>query len=112
MVTPLSHSLSSPSISSLLAMVESFLHQSPPRVQEAVRCLLAVLTLRPPPRTEAKTRLQLGLVLYHHTNNLLEAREHLDKAVGHRDVYHQFISYGYLWLTQQIISQHLGMHDL
>ena len=62
-------------------MAESLLGQSPPRVQEAVRCLMAVLTLHPPPRTEAKTRLQLGLTLYHHTNNLLEAREHLDKAV-------------------------------
>lgn len=73
---------SSPTISSLLAMTGAFLGQAPPKVPEAVRCLLAVLSLAPPPRIEARTRLQLGLTLYHHTNNLLEAREHLDKAVS------------------------------
>lgn len=71
----------SPTISSLLSMAEAFLGQTPPRIPEAVRCLLAVLAQKPLPRIEARTRLQLGLVLYHHTNNLLEAREHLDKAV-------------------------------
>ena len=71
----------SPTISSLLSMAESFLGQSPPKVPEAVRSLLAVLSLAPPPRIEARTRLELGLTLFHHTNNLLEAREHLDKAV-------------------------------
>lgn len=63
-------------------MAEAFLSQSPSKVSEAVRCLLAVLSLHPPARVEAKTRLQLGLTLYHHTNNLIEAREHLDKAVS------------------------------
>ena len=62
-------------------MAEAFLSQSPPKVSEAVRCLLAVLSQDPPARVEAKTRLQLGLTLYHHTNNLIEAKEHLDKAV-------------------------------
>ena len=63
-------------------MAEAFLHLSPCKVPEAVRCLLAVLSLHPPARVEAKTRLQLGLVLFHHTNNLAEAKEHLDKAVS------------------------------
>ncbi len=56
--------------------------QSPPRIADAVRCLLALLTQHPPPRIEAHARLELGLTLFHHTNNLLEAREHLDKAVS------------------------------
>ena len=72
----------SPTISGLLSMAEAFLNQLPPKVSEAVRCLLAVLSLHPPPRIEAKTRLELGLTLFHHTNNLIEAREHLDKAVS------------------------------
>lgn len=69
-------------MSSLLSMAETFLGQTPPEVPQATRCLLAVLSQHPPPRIEARTRLQLGLVLFHHTNNLLEAREHLDKAVS------------------------------
>ena len=76
------HAHISPTTSSLLAMAEAFLGQAPPRISDAVRCLLAVLTLHPPPRIEAQAHLELGLTLYHHTNNLLEAREHLDKAVS------------------------------
>ena len=72
----------SPTISQLVAMSEYYLHQTPPLVSESVRCLIAVLTLSPPPRIEARVRLQLGLVLYHHTNNLVEARQHLDRAVS------------------------------
>ena len=63
-------------------MVDYFLSQHPQQVREGIHCLLAALSLHPPPRIEARARLQLGLVLYHHTNNLLEAREHLDKAVS------------------------------
>lgn len=63
-------------------MAEAFLGQTPLEVPQAIRSLLAVLSLHPPPRIEARTRLQLGLTLFHHTNNLLEAREHLDKAVS------------------------------
>ena len=63
-------------------MAEYYLAQTPQRVQEAVRCLMAVLSFKPPPRIEAKTRLKLGLLFYHHTNNLLEAREQLYQAVS------------------------------
>lgn len=63
-------------------MADAFLGKSPPMVPESVRCLMAVLSQNPPSRIEARARLQLGLTLYHHTNNLLEAREHLDKAVS------------------------------
>ena len=65
-----------------MSMVDYFLSQHPQQVREGIHCLLAALSLHPPPRIEARARLQLGLVLYHHTNNLLEAREHLDKAVS------------------------------
>lgn len=65
-----------------MSMVDYFLSHHPQQVQEGVHCLLTALSLHPPPRIEARARLQLGLVLYHHTNNLLEAREHLDKAVS------------------------------
>lgn len=46
-----------------------------------MQCLLAVLSLSPPPRVEVRAKLQLGLVLYHHSNNLLEARQFLEQAV-------------------------------
>ena len=65
-----------------MSMVDYFLSQHPQQVREGIHCLLAALSLHPPPRIEARARLQLGLVLYHHTNNLREAREHLDKAVS------------------------------
>jgi len=65
-------------------MAEAFMSQTLPRIADAVRCLLALLTQHPPPRIEARARLELGLTLYHHTHNLLEARDHLDKAVRGR----------------------------
>lgn len=63
-------------------MSEQYLHQTPPLISESVRALLAVLTLSPSTRVEAQVRLQLGLVLYHHTNNVVESRQHLDRAVS------------------------------
>ena len=85
--TSLSLSLSlslyfSPTVSTMLAMSEYYLSLTPQNVREAVRCLLGVLSLKPPPRIEAKARLKLGLLFYHHTNNLLEAREQLHQAVS------------------------------
>ena len=52
------------------------------QIKEAVHCMMACLSLSPPPRVEARVRLQLGLTLYHHSNNLLEARETLEQAVS------------------------------
>ncbi len=45
--------------------------------------MLATLSLSPPPRVEARVKLQLGLSLYHHSNNLLEARQTLEQAVSY-----------------------------
>ena len=73
----------SPTVSTLLAMSEYYLTQQTPKgIKEAVRCLMAALSLKPPPRIEARTRLKLGLLFYHHTNNLHEARVQLDQAVS------------------------------
>ena len=74
--------LLSPTVSTILAMSEYYLSLTPQNIRESVRCLLGVLSLNPPPRIEAKTRLKLGLLYYHHTNNLLEAREQLHQAVS------------------------------
>lgn len=68
-------------VSSLIAMADYFLTQNPQRISEAIKCLLASLSLSPPPRVEAKVKLQLGLTLYHHSNNLLEARQALEQAM-------------------------------
>uniref|UniRef100_A0A803YEI3 MAU2 chromatid cohesion factor homolog n=1 Tax=Meleagris gallopavo TaxID=9103 RepID=A0A803YEI3_MELGA len=61
----------------------SFSHfrtSSPPKVRLCVHCLQAVLPRKPPARMEARTHLQLGSVLYHHTRNGEQARGHLEKA--------------------------------
>ena len=68
----------------LISMADYFLSLEPQRIYEAVQCLMGALALTPPPRIEARARLQLGMVLYRHTCNLVEAREHLDKAVSAR----------------------------
>lgn len=47
-----------------------------------MHCLQAVLPRKPPARMEARTHLQLGSVLYHHTRNGEQARGHLEKAVS------------------------------
>ena len=71
----------SPTVSALLSMVEFLSTCRPAAIKEAVQCLLAVLSLRPAARVEARVRLQLGLLLYHHSECASEAREHLEKAV-------------------------------
>lgn len=63
-------------------MAEFLLSQRPLPVSEAVRCLLGVLSLQPVPRLEASVRLRLGLLLSEHTLCVLEAKEHLEKAVS------------------------------
>ena len=69
-------------MTALLAMAEFFLAQRPLAVSEAARCLLGVLSLQPVPRVEASVRLRLGLLLSQHTMCVMEAKEHLEKAVS------------------------------
>ncbi|XP_069505213.1 MAU2 chromatid cohesion factor homolog [Ambystoma mexicanum] len=73
----------------LLGLAEHFRTSSPPKVKLCVHCLQAVLGSKPGPRQEARTHLQLGSVLHHHTKNRELARGHLEKA----------------WLISQQISQ-------
>lgn len=65
----------------LLGFAEHFRTSSPPKIRLCVHCLQAVFQFKPPQRVEARTHLQLGSVLYHHTKNSDLARNHLEKAV-------------------------------
>lgn len=65
----------------LLGFAEHFRTSSPPKIRLCVHCLQAVFQFKPPQRIEARTHLQLGSVLYHHTKNSDLARSHLEKAV-------------------------------
>uniref|UniRef100_A0A3B3SG22 MAU2 chromatid cohesion factor homolog n=1 Tax=Paramormyrops kingsleyae TaxID=1676925 RepID=A0A3B3SG22_9TELE len=67
----------------LLGFAEHFRTSSPPKIRLCVHCLQAVFQFKPPQRVEARTHLQLGSVLYHHTKNSELARNHLEKAVGY-----------------------------
>ncbi|KAB1259372.1 MAU2 chromatid cohesion factor-like protein [Camelus dromedarius] len=64
----------------LLGFAEHFRTSSPPKIRLCVHCLQAVFPFKPPQRIEARTHLQLGSVLYHHTKNSEQARSHLEKA--------------------------------
>uniref|UniRef100_A0A674DP83 MAU2 chromatid cohesion factor homolog n=1 Tax=Salmo trutta TaxID=8032 RepID=A0A674DP83_SALTR len=64
----------------LLGFAEHFRTSSPPKIRLCVHCLQAVFQFKPPQRIEARTHLQLGSVLYHHTKNTELARSHLEKA--------------------------------
>lgn len=66
----------------LLGFAEHFRTSSPPKIRLCVHCLQAVFQFKPPQRIEARTHLQLGSVLYHHTKNSDLARSHLEKAVS------------------------------
>lgn len=68
----------------LLGFAEHFRTSSPPKIRLCVHCLQAVFQFKPPQRVEARTHLQLGSVLYHHTKNSDLARTHLEKAVRER----------------------------
>ncbi|NXQ31031.1 SCC4 factor, partial [Alaudala cheleensis] len=65
----------------LLGLAEHFRTSSPPKVRLCVHCLQAVLPRKPPARMEARTHLQLGSVLSHHTRHGDQARGHLEKAI-------------------------------
>ncbi|MEQ2184186.1 hypothetical protein GOODEAATRI_005348 [Goodea atripinnis] len=67
----------------LLGFAEHFRTSSPPKIRLCVHCLQAVFQFKPPQRIEARTHLQLGSVLYHHTKNSELARSHLEKAQLH-----------------------------
>ncbi|KAG2464432.1 SCC4 factor, partial [Polypterus senegalus] len=64
----------------LLGFAEHFRTSSPPKIRLCVHCLQAVFQFKPPQRVEARTHLQVGSVLYHHTKNSELARNHLEKA--------------------------------
>uniref|UniRef100_UPI00358F59A7 MAU2 chromatid cohesion factor homolog n=1 Tax=Myxine glutinosa TaxID=7769 RepID=UPI00358F59A7 len=65
---------------SLLGFAENFRTASPPKIKLCVHCLQAIFQFKPGPRIEARTHLQLGSVLYHHTKNIELARSHLEQA--------------------------------
>lgn len=56
-----------------------------------MHCLQAVFPFKPPQRIEARTHLQLGSVLYHHTKNSEQARSHLEKALTNQQELWAFI---------------------
>ena len=82
-------------LNGLLAMVEYFRTQH--QVKEAIHCLLAALELKPPPRVEMRSRVQLALLLHHHTTNSTEAINHLEKVVSaynltmHKNPYYNYM---------------------
>ena len=49
---------------------------------EAIKCLEACLRLSPMRADEAQARLRAARLLLHHTSNLSEAKQHLQKAVS------------------------------
>ena len=67
---------------SLLGLAESFRTSNPPNIKLCIHCLQTIFNFKPPPRIEARTHLQLGIVLFTHTKNIDLAREHLEKAVN------------------------------
>ncbi|KAI1882647.1 hypothetical protein AGOR_G00237040 [Albula goreensis] len=85
----------------LLGFAEHFRTSSPPKIRLCVHCLQAVFQFKPPQRVEARTHLQLGSVLYHHTKNSDLARSHLEKA--------WFISQQISFLNH-IYAMHLECH--
>ena len=65
----------------LLGLAENFRTSTPPNIRHCIHCLKAIFTLKPPPRVEARTHLQLGTILLRHTKNLDIAASHLQNAV-------------------------------
>lgn len=65
---------------SLLALAECFRTQDPINIKACLQCLNAVLTLKPPPKVEARTHLQLANLLIQYTKNTVLARDHLQQA--------------------------------
>ena len=66
----------------LLGLAEHFRSSKPPDYLKCIQCLMAVFKSKPPPKVEARTHLQLGTILYHHTNNIDLAKSHMEQAVS------------------------------
>ncbi|XP_054710843.1 MAU2 chromatid cohesion factor homolog [Uloborus diversus] len=64
----------------LLALAEEFRTMNPPNIPNCIQCLIAIFNLKPPPKAEARTNLQLGNILLQHTKNTDLAQSHLEKA--------------------------------
>ncbi|XP_052797100.1 MAU2 chromatid cohesion factor homolog [Mya arenaria] len=61
----------------LIGLAENYRTASPPNIRLCIHCLQAVFALKPPPKIEARTHLQLGSILYSHTKNVDDAKKHL-----------------------------------
>uniref|UniRef100_A0A146M8F4 MAU2 chromatid cohesion factor homolog n=2 Tax=Lygus hesperus TaxID=30085 RepID=A0A146M8F4_LYGHE len=64
----------------LLGLAEHFRSSSPPDILKCIQCLQAVLTIKLPPKVEARTHFQIGSVLHTYTKNLDLAIQHLEQA--------------------------------
>ncbi|XP_013781785.1 MAU2 chromatid cohesion factor homolog [Limulus polyphemus] len=64
----------------LLGLAEEFRTMNPPNIRNCIQCLLAIFNLKPPPKMEVKTHLQLGNILLQFTKNTDLAQSHLEKA--------------------------------
>jgi len=62
----------------LLGMAESFRQKN--NLKESIRCLQAVFAFKPALPIEARTNLQLGIMLQTYTNNADLAKQHLEQA--------------------------------
>ncbi|KAK7073246.1 mau2 chromatid cohesion factor [Halocaridina rubra] len=65
---------------SLLALAERFRTQEPANIKACLQCLQAVLHVRPTPKVEGRTHLQLANMLIQYTHNSQLARDHLEQA--------------------------------
>jgi len=65
----------------LIGLAENYRTSSPPNIRLCIHCLQAIFALKPPPKIEARTHLQLGSILYTHTKNIDLAKSHLDSSV-------------------------------
>lgn len=86
---------------SLLGIAESFRTSNPPNIRLCLHCLQTILNLKPPPRIEARTRLQIGSILFSHTKNIDLARSNLESSVSSRDVY---LNWSLILLKRLIVS--------
>ncbi|XP_041698527.1 MAU2 chromatid cohesion factor homolog isoform X2 [Coregonus clupeaformis] len=98
----------------LLGFAEHFRTSSPPKIRLCVHCLEAVFQFKPPQRVEARTHLQLGSVLYHHTKNTELARSHLEKAWFISQQIPQFedVKFEAASLLSELYCQQLLLHNL
>ena len=65
----------------LLGVAESFRTATPPDIKRCIHCLQAIFTFKPSAEIEARTHLQLGTILLHHTKNMDLATAYLQNSV-------------------------------